>query len=217
MKVFDEQLWTGEYYRLYSDRQTGRCSDTVFADQFASHWMTNVMGLGDVFPQDRVRSATATVKRLNYAATRFGVKNAIRPDGTDDLTGGDRGDATGILFSENLAVALTLIYDGQEQWGMEIARRLMDCVVIQQKSPWNINLFIDATDGSAVFMPFHYQAMILWALPLAINRQGIGEFCAAGGLVDRIIKADRQIQEMSNRSQTRKGEKAKNMKDSADG
>jgi hypothetical protein len=31
--------------------------------------------------------------------------------------------------------------------------------------------------------------MILWAIPAAVENKGIAEFCASGGLVDRILRA----------------------------
>jgi len=189
VKAFDEKLWTGEYYRLYNEPETGRKSDTVLANQLWGQILVKIAGLPDIFPKEKVKSVISTIRRLNYAATRWGVKNSIRPDGSDDPEGASSSVGTGIWPCLNILLAVNTVYVGEREFGLEISRRVYDNMVTRQKSPWSLWNLVDPDDGVMLSLPNYYHNMILWALPMALRGQDIAAFCAQGGFIDNIIEA----------------------------
>ncbi|MDW8100524.1 MAG: hypothetical protein RML36_13670, partial [Anaerolineae bacterium] len=97
------------------------------------------------------------------------------------------------FVSESLCAAMTFIYHGREDIGLEIARRLYEAIALKTHSPWNQYCLINAETGLPVWGDDYYSNMVIWALPMALARESIGEFVQDGKLVDRMIKAAMQI------------------------
>jgi uncharacterized protein (DUF608 family) len=167
-----EELWTGEYYLLYNDPVTGRCSDTVLANQLAGEWCARLHGLGGVFPAENISKTLETVKRCCVPLTDAGILDAAFPDGSPDPAGGYQ--SNGIFAGEVLCVAATMAYAGQKGAAFQIIESMPN--------------ILDAA-GKAVHGTDFYQMMILWALPLAFRNQGISEACSQDQIIDQIIRA----------------------------
>ena len=83
------------------------------------------------------------VKRLNMGATEHGLVNGANPDGTryvskpdperfpDILPNNDH--STQVFVGENLCAAMTFIYQGQRETGLEIARRIYESVALTSR------------------------------------------------------------------------------------
>lgn len=185
-RTLEEKLWNGRYYRLYNDTATGQHSDTLLSNQLAGQWIACLHGLPDVFPRERVESVLETTKQMAIPATAVGMLNAVRPDGTIDP---DNEQSREIFPGENMVVAMTMMYTGDRETGLEVARRVIDNLVLRQRVEWDMPNRVDPADGKVTYGTDFYQQMILWGLPAAIQGQTLKEFAAAGGLVDRVLKA----------------------------
>lgn len=187
---YEEKLWNGKYYRLYNDPQKERISEVCLANQLMGQWCIHLVGAENILPQDHITSALESIERLNFAATRYGLVNGMNPDGTPascgDTSENDHGKQ--IFFAESICVAMTLIYNGRRELGLEIAKRLYEAMTIHHHTPWNQRCLIHAKDGSPVWGDDYYSNMIIWALPMALAKQNIKEFCQPGGLIDRLLK-----------------------------
>jgi hypothetical protein len=86
-------------------------------------------------------------------------------------------------------LAMTYMYSGEKDLGMEIARRGMHAMTIIEGSIWNQPNMIRGDDGDRLFGSHYDQNMMLWALPAAWEGQDIAAGCARGGFVDRILQA----------------------------
>ncbi len=158
-----------------------------------AEWCVKIAGLPEVLPSENVGRALHTIARLNMAATKYGLVNGVTPAGQRYDAGypgaGDHGKQ--VFIGENLCAAMTFIYHGQEDVGLEIARRLYETVALKARSPWNQRCLISAETGLPVWGDDYYSNMVIWALPMALAREGIGEFVAEGNLVDRMIHASK--------------------------
>ncbi|HZZ38145.1 MAG TPA: hypothetical protein VFE06_03365, partial [Acidobacteriaceae bacterium] len=96
--------------------------------------------------------------------------------------------SNGIFTGECLVAAATLIYEGRRDDGMEIARRMMEAIVLRDAAGWEMPNILDA-EGKVLHGDDFYQMMILWSLPLALQGHGIHEASAPGNLVSRILAA----------------------------
>lgn len=183
----EEKLWNGDCYLLYRDAATGEQSDIILSNQLAGQWLGHLHGLPSVFPPDRVRTTLETVKRSTVPLSKYGVKNAIRRDGTTD-PGGEL-HSTGIFTGETVCLACTLAYNEDKQTAEEVALKVVDNIVRNQRVEWDLPNNINPETGKVDYGTDFYQMMIQWALPLALAGQGIFEACVPGGLVDRVLKA----------------------------
>jgi uncharacterized protein (DUF608 family) len=128
-----------------------------------------------------------TVKETCIPPAKWGAAGAISSNGNIDRSGGETSEAT--FTPENLILAMTMLYAGDTETGLEIARQTMHNLVLEQGFAWDMPNTIATETGQHVHGNDFDQMMIVWALPVAIMRQSIAEFSAPGNLIERIIKA----------------------------
>jgi uncharacterized protein (DUF608 family) len=182
----EQKLWRDEAYLLYSDPQTARSSDTVLANQLAGEWCAKLHCLPGVFRNDHVLKALSTVKRVCMPLTPAGIVDAARRDGRLDHSGTPQSD--GIFTGESVCVAAIMAYCEDATTALEIARRLFETIVLQERRPWDLPNILDSS-GRAIHGTDFYQNMVLWALPLSLARQSIHQACSEGSIVNRILQA----------------------------
>ncbi len=202
-KAYDEKLWTGSYYRLWSDPDNDQVNEVSLGNQLMAQWCVNVVGLPDVLPEDNIQAALGTVEQLNMAATPYGLVNCVTPEGerydskanategvVDILANNDHAKQT--FVGETLCAAMTFLYHGRADTGLEIARRVYEALALKTASPWNQRCLIDADSGLPVWGDDYYSDMVIWAVPMALAGQSVGDFAEGGGLLDRMLEAARQ-------------------------
>ncbi|MCY3944924.1 MAG: GH116 family glycosyl hydrolase [Anaerolineaceae bacterium] len=202
--AYQDKLWTGEYYRVWHDPANtsgeGTDCDASLGNQLMAQWCTKITGLPDTLPADQVRSALATIERLNMAATAHGLVNGVNPDGTRHVSRPDPAAHPNLLpnndharqtfFAENVCGAMNFIYHGQPETGLEIARRLYEAVALTSRTPWKQHCLLDADTGLPVWGEDYYSNMVIWALPMALAGQDIAAF-AQGELISAVNAASR--------------------------
>ena len=193
LKSYDEKLWNGRYYRLYNDPEGGRMSETCLGNQLMAEWCSEVVGLGGILPADKVQKALESIERLNFSATRHGLVNGMRPDGTPDTCGSGTENDHGsqIFVGESLCAAMTFILRERREIGLEVARRLMEAIHELHQTPWNQRCLIASDDGRPIWGDDYYSNMVIWTLPMVLAGQDIRQFCGEKGLVGRILGASR--------------------------
>jgi hypothetical protein len=86
------------------------------------------------------------------------------------------------------------MYEGQREFGLDLARRCWENIVCTWRYTWDMPNIMrgDKDTGERVFGHDYYQDMMLWALPAAMEGKDMGKACAPGSLVDRVIKAGKR-------------------------
>jgi uncharacterized protein (DUF608 family) len=186
----EDKMWAGEYYLAYNEPKTGKKSDSVFAYQLDGEWMARFHGLRDVFRPTRVKTTLATIKRTCIDPWPYGAVDFARPDGS--LAEGVGYGPNAFFVPELYMLAMTYMYEGERELGLELARRCVYSLNINSLLTWNQPNLMRADTGALLFGSHYVQNMMLWALPVALQGKGISDFCAPGGLVDRIIRAAKQ-------------------------
>jgi uncharacterized protein (DUF608 family) len=187
--ALEEYLWAGVYYLNFYEPETGKMSDLVFGYQLDGHWMSRFHAAGDAFPVERALAVLATIKRCNIALSKSGAVNYAHADGSPAPVGGY---GTFSYFPpELLMLAMTYMYHGQKEFGLELARRCWENIVCKQRLRWDQPNFFrgDIDTGERTFGNDYYQNMMLWSLVAALDGGDLSEPCKPGGLVDRVIKA----------------------------
>ena len=188
-KAYEEKLWNGQYYRLWSDPSEGRISDVSLGNQLMAQWCVRVAGIADVLPAEKINAALDSIERLNMNATAYGLVNAATPAGESFDTGYQQVDDQGknVFVGENLCAAMTYMYHGREETGLQIAKRIYETIAFKSYSPWNQRCIFSSESGMPLWGDDYYSNMVIWAVPMAIANQGIRKFTAKGGLIDRMI------------------------------
>ena len=209
-QMLEELLWNGDSYLLYSTpsdmvaeseqsyRVLGlknssskdapgamrRC-DYVLANQLNGQWLCLFHGVSGVFPEGRVRKTLETIKRLNVAYADNGVINVLDTDGRPV----DMYRASSYFPSELYILAATYLYRGQREVGLEIARKCVRNIVLEQRYTWNMPNSINVTSGTVDYGKDYYQSLMLWALPIAMEGGTAADAARPGGFVDSILRA----------------------------
>jgi non-lysosomal glucosylceramidase len=177
-------------YNVYYEPATGKRSNSILADQLAGEWVAQYHDVSGVFRPERVETVMRTLCRLNYAATPYGLMNCVQPDAKSDASSIYTRNAITPSYS-NMCPAMTMCYLNKEnlkEIGLEIMRRNWENMVCRQDFAWNMPACLDA-DGDVRYGEDYYHNTMLWAVPAAIRGDSLREFCANGGLVDRIKTA----------------------------
>ena len=191
-RSMETHLWTGRYYRNYVEPETRSRSDLIFGFQLDGEWITDHHGLPSALPEDRVKTTLATIKAANIAVTKYGAVNYVAPDGTPAKVGGY---GTYSYFPpEVLMLAMNFMYEGQREFGIELAHKAWHNIVCRQGYTWDMPNIMrgDVDTGERTYGNDYYQDMMLWSLPAALAGQDFGAPAQPGGLVDRINKAARR-------------------------
>lgn len=88
MKNQNDKLWSGEYYIQIPEPKPARDYNTgCHADQLLGQWWAHMLGLGYLYPADRVKSALAAVMKHNFRTNFSGFKQDPRRYVLDDEGG----------------------------------------------------------------------------------------------------------------------------------
>jgi hypothetical protein len=140
--------------------------------------------------------ALETIWRLNVVGdgtTRVPVDtvdetgNPVSPIPSDDNLAEEQ-QSSSCMVSEIMCLAMTLAYEGQNEKGLELARRIFEAHVLDHCTPWDQYYLLDTHDGSPVWGNDYYSNLITWAFPASLAGQSIREYCAEG-LVHECLKA----------------------------
>jgi len=182
----ENKMWAGEYYLAFNEPETGKRSDRIFSCQLDGDWINRFHGLPPVFRPERAKTTLRTIQEKNAQLSPYGTVFFANPDGTPWEEAG-YGPYT-YFVSEQLMLAMTFIYAGETDFGLEQARRCL-FNLIEKGYTWNQPCIVQAATGERISGYDYYQNMMLWALPAAVDHADLRGPCAPGGLVDRIIQA----------------------------
>jgi len=185
----EQRLWDPRgYYLNYFEPETGKRSDLVFGYQLDGEWITAHHGLPSTLPAGRAKTVLETIRRCNAAVTKYGAANYANPDGTVANPGGY--GAYSYFPPELLMLAMAFMYEGQRDFGLELAHKAWHNLVCQQGYTWDMPNIMrgDVDTGERTFGNDYYQDMMLWSLPAALAGEEVSAPCQPGGLVDRVLK-----------------------------
>jgi uncharacterized protein (DUF608 family) len=135
MKNQNEKLWNGEYYiQIPESRPAHDYNNGCHSDQLLGQWWAHMLGLGYLYPVERIRGALTAVMKYNFREKFAGFKQVPRRYIPDDEGGllmctwphNDRPKVF-IVYADEVwtgieyAVAGALIYEGM----LEPARRIV--------------------------------------------------------------------------------------------
>ncbi|NLV74610.1 MAG: hypothetical protein GXY52_08005 [Chloroflexi bacterium] len=190
-QAYEDKLWNGAFYRVWADPANGEQLDVSLGNQLMAEWCTSVAGLEAALPPEHVATALDTVWEWNVAATPYGAVNAAQGPAERYASGyslvNDFGEHT--FVGENLCTAMTYLYRGERERGLEVAKRIYEAIALKTLSPWNQRCLISSYSGLPVWGDDYYSNLAVWALPMALAGQDVASFSAPGGLLAKLLAA----------------------------
>jgi uncharacterized protein (DUF608 family) len=189
-EVIEREAWAGTHYLLFNEPETGRRSDVVLGYVLDGECIARFHGLAGVFREDRVSTTLDTIARTSVARSPFGALVFCKPT-AEELGAGDWDPgywgAQGVAPVGTIMLAMTYIYHGRRDFGMDLAHRLVR-EILRRGWYWDWPTVIGGTEGPRGGFDY-YQNMMLWILPSALAGTDVAGPCRPGGLVDRVLAA----------------------------
>jgi hypothetical protein len=150
---YDNQLWNGEYWiqiydaEKYPEQNYG---SGCHSDHLLGQWWAYVLGLGDMLPADRLKSAVESMIEYNLRDNFVGHKQVPRVYASDDESGllmcswphGGK-PAVPTLYSDEIwtgieyEVAALCLYSGLTDEALQLIRAVRQRYNGARRSPWN--------------------------------------------------------------------------------
>jgi hypothetical protein len=152
-RLTDETLYNGEYYyqRITpGDASPYQFGDGCICDQVIGQWHARMLGLGDVYDPEHVKSAIASVFRYNFRSDFFSHQNPHRVYALNDDKGllictwphGNRPErsvtyAFECMIGFEYQVGAHLVYEGFLREGLTVCKAIRDRHDGLKRNPWN--------------------------------------------------------------------------------
>ena len=182
-QLTEKHLWNDDtqsyLFFLYPEKEME--SADIMSSQLDGQWMVDLHGLPPVFRRDRIDAALKTIQKTCFVDR--GLAGFAEPGKGPDLA------RYGTFPPEVNIVAMTYMYHGQRELGLEIARRNMANIILDQGLGWDMPNLIRCDTGARTYGADYYQNMVLWGLPAAVAGQDLSGPCQGGGLIERMLTA----------------------------
>jgi len=192
--AMQKYLWTGDHYLVYNDPKTGKSLDAFFSPTLNGQFYAHYTGVPLVFPNQNVDAVLAVLRDKVCKLSKLGMPPLYSaPDGT--LWNKDKtGYLTGSYVYTNHQViwnALTFIYEGQKEFGLELLRKNLELNYLVWGYTWDgVNCCSAGGDTGEVNYGWDYWFnWSIWTAPAALLNQDITAMTQPGGLVHRILEA----------------------------
>jgi uncharacterized protein (DUF608 family) len=196
-EAMEKRLWDPQgYYLNYFEPVSGRKSPFVFGYQMDGEWITDHHGLPSALSAQRVKTVLETIKRCNIKLSSSGAVNYANPDASPykpSQPGGWDYGTYSYFPPEVLMLAMNYMYEGQREFGLELARKVWHNMICVHGYTWDMTNIMrgDVDTGERTYGNDYYQDMMLWSLPAAIEGKDFAAPARPGRLVDRVIRASR--------------------------
>ena len=182
--ILESETWNGDNYLLYHDKDKGVKSDVVMGYQLDGDWIARIHGVPEVVQEDRAKITRDTLEKL--CVTSRGVITFVNRDRREFNP--DYWESDGLHVPGTIMLAMLYLYHGNRELGLDLARRAMHSVVVENGASWDSPIVLSTGTGERLYGNDYYQNLILWAFPAAI---AAGDFSALvqGDWIQHILKA----------------------------
>ena len=176
---FEKKLFYKDYFIAYNEghkelsgRQlthqlrSQKVSLSCTSSQLVGQWFADLLGLGYIAAEDKVKKALAAILKRN--AGNFGAVNAVLPDGGKDKS---NGHAEHVWIGLTYALAALAVYEGFDRAGLDLAKKAWENVSVHALNPWNQPDMVSSCDGHFMFGDHYMRNMVLWAVLWALAKK----------------------------------------------
>ncbi len=177
-KAMEDYLWTGSYYRLYNEPETGRHMDMLFVPQLDGQLYARLDGLPGVLPEDHVEKVLELIRK-GSTVSKLGIPPAyLNADASAWQPDDQKKYLTGTYTFEEFAtyfLAETFMYEGHKEFGLDLLHRCLELFSCKYAYTWDgANVFSHEGDtGERSYGTDYYQNLCLWAVPAALAGEDV--------------------------------------------
>ncbi len=121
---FDRLLWNGDYYSLWVDGP--RRDECCMSDQLSGEWYTQLMGLGQSLPRERIVAALKAIVHHNFSPEQGLINASYPPTAQPRFPTFDNPQAVGNWTGIEYAFASMLMEFGLVEEGVALVRAVGD-------------------------------------------------------------------------------------------
>ncbi len=152
---FERELWTGRFFG----------KDFCALAQLNGQWYADLLGLGSIADDVKIRTAIRTIFVKNGRHSRFGMVNSVLPNGRLDTS---NNHARNVWAGMNYAfLSLALMRGFALTNVLKEVGKIWNNTVYRQHSPWNQPDMVDSKTGRYLFGDAYYRNMAIWSIPMA--------------------------------------------------
>ena len=144
----------------------------------------------EVFPNKNVNKMLT--KLMEVSMDEWGPKVWTNPDGSvirEEQFNTGYWTPHGVHAPSALMLAMTFMYKGFKEYGMQLAEKVMSNMICRNGWAWDMPILYSGDTGKGIFGNDYSQMMVVWDLPAAIAGKSLEGVCHDGELIDRIIRA----------------------------
>jgi len=173
------------------DEETGRKNDDVMAYQLDGIFTNAQAGIWEkMYDDERVRTVIDTIWGANVKlGNGYGALNYARADGNYMSVEGDAYGKYCVFTQNTIVLAMTCMYSGQRERGLELAESTWRNLVLKQGLGWDMTHIVHALDGHKVFGADYNQQSVIWSLPAALEGTDAAGPLREGGVVRDMLEA----------------------------
>jgi uncharacterized protein (DUF608 family) len=195
--AMQKHLWKVDHYLIYNDTKTGKTLDAIFSPTLNGQYFARYSGVPPVFPKENVEKILTIQRDKVCKISKLGLPPIYaNPDGTawdKDKTG----YLTGAYLYTNHQViwnAITHIYEGHKDFGLELLRKNLATSYLEWGYPWDgTNCCSAGGDTGEVNYGWDYWFnWSIWTAPAALLNKDMTALSQPGGLVHKILEAAKE-------------------------
>lgn len=193
-QAYEDKLWNGTHYLTYVDEENNRINNHIMAYQLDGYFTNRQAGIFEtIYDPKRIETVLETIYNSNVKlGNGYGALNYAAADGNYI---GDADDSYGkySIFTQNtIVLAMTYMYAGQYERGMELAYNTWRNLIIKQGLGWDCTHIVHALDGRKLFGADYNQQSVIWSLPAAMQGKDVSAPYKPGGVVFEMLRAARE-------------------------
>ena len=132
LTAIQKHLWTGSYY-MQSVCPGGKGLDWVSVLQVSGDWFADMLGFDAGLPKDQIRTTLKTMDKVLGTSTKYGLTNALRPDGSSTGSGSADFQCVGWQYF----YAAHAMYEGLDDIALRIADEAWRQFTVEEgRIPW---------------------------------------------------------------------------------
>ena len=192
--ALQKYLWKGDHYLIYNDTKTGKTLDALFSPTLNGQYFARFTGVPPVFPKENTKLVLASLRDKVCKISKLGMPPLYaEPDGS--IWNRDKtGYLSGAYVYTNFQViwnAITFIYEGQKEFGLELLRKNLHLSYCDWGYQWDGTCSCSAggDTGEVNYGWDYWFNWSIWTAPAALLNQDITSLTKPGGLVHKMLEA----------------------------
>ncbi len=174
--TIETKLWNGKYYNLFYNRTNGTSSDTSAIDQFAGQTWANILGLGDLHPRERIKTAVKNILKNNIESAGKYPCSGVKDGGIPDCSSTHNKQSRAFVPCFIGSFSANAMCYGEFEKAVNAMEQAADAIINKEEEPWLGQLLFDSADGKHFYGVHYLDMLIIWDVMHALAGAKVDPF-----------------------------------------